>query len=61
MILPAGIDPRAQMDGLQGHSTLMRGSGHVRFHPEALGVAKLTQSLRKKFDPRGILNPGLMG
>ncbi|MGR3814942.1 MAG: FAD-binding protein [Cognatishimia activa] len=61
MVLPDSVDPRAQMGGLPGHATLMRGTGHDRFHPEAPGVAKLTQSLRKKFDPRGILNPGLMG
>jgi glycolate oxidase FAD binding subunit len=30
------------------------------FHPEAPGVARLSAGLRRRFDPRGILNPGLM-
>ena len=31
------------------------------FHPEPAPVAALTRGLRQKFDPRGILNTGLMG
>jgi glycolate oxidase FAD binding subunit len=31
------------------------------FPPEASAVARLSASLRKTFDPAGILNPGLMG
>lgn len=31
------------------------------FAPEAPGVARLAASLRKTFDPAGLLNPGLMG
>lgn len=61
MVLPESFDPRAQMQGIDGHATLVRGSGFARFHPEPAGVARLSQSLRQKFDPRGILNPGLMG
>jgi glycolate oxidase FAD binding subunit len=45
-----------------GHATLLRGPAHVPpFMPETAGVAMLTQALRAKFDPRGILNAGLMG
>jgi glycolate oxidase FAD binding subunit len=45
-----------------GHATLMRGPAQVpAFMPEPAGVAMLTQALRAKFDPRGILNAGLMG
>lgn len=45
-----------------GHATLLRGPAHLpAFMPEPAGVAKLTQALRAKFDPRGILNAGLMG
>jgi glycolate oxidase FAD binding subunit len=31
------------------------------FQPENPTVTALSQGLREKFDPRGILNPGLMG
>ncbi len=53
---------RGIVDHLGGHATLMRGPAHVPpFHPEPPAVAALTRALRSKFDPRGILNPGLMG
>jgi glycolate oxidase FAD binding subunit len=38
----------------------MRGEGVV-FHPESPAVARLSAGLRAQFDPRGILNAGLMG
>ncbi len=49
-----------------GHATLFRAPESVVrqvdvFQPEAPGVAALSKGLRAKFDPRGILNPGLMG
>ena len=50
--------------GLSGHATLVRPSDNMEkvpaFPPEAQGVAALTAALRAKFDPRGILNHGLM-
>ncbi|MGR3838645.1 MAG: FAD-binding protein [Cognatishimia sp.] len=61
ILLDEGTDPRAQMGDIAGHATLVKGSGHPRFHPQTKGVAMLSQGLRQKFDPRGILNPGLMG
>ncbi|QPM91712.1 glycolate oxidase subunit GlcE [Pseudooceanicola algae] len=56
---------RAAVDALGGHATLMRASEEERaripmFHPEPSPVARLTGALRARFDPRGILNPGLM-
>lgn len=50
---------------LGGHATLMKGPEALRrtgpvFQPEAAGVAALSAALRARFDPRGILNPGLM-
>ena len=50
----------------QGHATLLRASDatHARlgtFHPEPAPLAAIAAGLRAKFDPRGILNPGLMG
>ena len=49
-----------------GHATLFRAPEAVLgqvpvFQPEAPGVAALSRGLRARFDPRGILNPGLMG
>jgi glycolate oxidase FAD binding subunit len=54
---------RGLVDRLGGHATLMRGGpGHVPvFHPESAPVAALSRALRARFDPRGRLNPGLMG
>ncbi len=57
---------RACLAGLGGHATLVRASDSVyattpAFHPEPAGLAALSASLRAKFDPRGILNPGRMG
>jgi len=44
-----------------GHATLMRGdrSGGA-FQPLTPAVAALQDGLKQRFDPRGILNPGLM-
>lgn len=53
---------RAALAG--GHATLIR-PGRLppgdRFHPASATVAALSASLRRTFDPAGILNPGLMG
>ncbi len=56
---------QAQVAALGGHATLIKGPEDVRaavpvFQPEAPGVAALTAALRQRFDPQGILNPGLM-
>ena len=62
---PEGTDIRAALGAVPGHATLMRASPetHARlgtFHPDPPALAALTQALRTRFDPRGILNPGLM-
>lgn len=49
-----------------GHATLVRAperlcEGVPAFEPEAPAVAALSARIRRKFDPRGIFNPGLMG
>ncbi len=64
--VPEGKDVRAAMAGVTGHATLVRASEAVRsrlgtFHPEPGPLAKLAAGLRQQYDPRGILNPGLMG
>ncbi len=65
-LLPEGTDARALAAPYRGHALLVRASDATRarlsrFEPEAPGVAALTAGLRAKFDPKGILNPGLMG
>ena len=62
--VPEGTDVRSL--SFEGHATLIRGSSKTRaslpvFQPEPAPLAALSQGLRAKFDPRGILNPGLMG
>jgi glycolate oxidase FAD binding subunit len=64
-LAPEGGDLRAKLT-LPGHATLIRGSKATRaalpvFHPEPAPVAALSAGLRAQFDPRGVLNPGLMG
>jgi glycolate oxidase FAD binding subunit len=44
----------------RGHATLVRGAGGPVFPPEAAEVAALSAGLKARFDPRGILNPGMM-
>ncbi len=44
-----------------GHATRIRGAGPGAFQPLAAPLAVLEAGLRARFDPRGILNPGLMG
>lgn len=45
-----------------GHATRVRGEGPApAFQPLPPAIAALQEGLRRKFDPRGILNPGLMG
>ncbi len=64
-VVPKGTDLRARMNGTQGHATLIRADEATRakldvFHPELAPIAKISAGLRAKFDPKGILNPGLM-
>ena len=48
-----------------GHATIIKSAKGQKpsaeaFHPEPSRVAELSASLRRQFDPAGILNPGLM-
>lgn len=56
-----GADIRRKMAGMSGHATLVRGDAFPAFHPEPEALASLSRGLRMRFDPRGILNTGLMG
>ncbi|MCC6517781.1 MAG: FAD-binding protein [Tabrizicola sp.] len=55
-----GAEVAATVAG-RGHATLVRGQGGPVFPPEAPEVTTLVAGLRAKFDPRGILNAGMMG
>lgn len=70
MLVDAGGDGgaaaiRGAVTPLGGHATLVRGPADLRarvasFPPQDGPVAALSQGVRRRFDPRGILNPGLM-
>ncbi|MCX8508917.1 MAG: FAD-binding protein [Rhodobacteraceae bacterium] len=65
-LLSEGTDARAQAAPYRGHALLVRASDETcarlpRFEPQAPAVAALTAGLRARFDPKNILNPGLMG
>jgi glycolate oxidase FAD binding subunit len=64
-LVPEGTDLRARLGAFAGHATLVRAAEETRrriapFQPEPAPLARLSQGLREKFDPRGILNRGLM-
>ncbi len=57
---------RGEIARLGGHATLVRGSRELRervavFQPQPAPLAALEAQIKQKFDPRGILNPGLRG
>jgi glycolate dehydrogenase FAD-binding subunit len=57
---------RQQIATMGGHATLVRAAPDLRakvpvFEPQAAPIAALAAGLRARFDPRAILNPGLMG
>ena len=55
-----GVEVAAAVAG-RGHATRVVGQGGPVFPPEAREVAALVAGLKAKFDPRGILNRGMMG
>ena len=64
-LVSEGTDLRARLGDFAGHATLVRAAPDTRlqiapFQPEPAPIAALAAGLRKQFDPRGILNPGLM-
>jgi len=57
---------RDEIARLGGHATLLRAGDETRarlavFQPQPAPLAALSAQIKQKFDPRGILNPGLMG
>lgn len=66
LLMPEGDDLRSRLGRFDGHATLIRAAAATRarisaFQPEPAPVAALAAGIRARFDPRGILNPGLMG
>jgi glycolate oxidase FAD binding subunit len=54
---------RQRVEAASGHATLIRASDEVRrnvdvFHPQADGLAALSERVRLSFDPKNILNRG---
>ncbi|WP_380054427.1 FAD-binding protein [Falsihalocynthiibacter sp. SS001] len=64
-LTPSGTDLRASLGTFEGHATLVRSGPEVSaiaaFPPEPPLLAEISNGLRQRFDPRGLLNPGLMG
>jgi len=58
---PEGEDIRSILGKFEGHATLVKGNGYPAFHPQNALIEKLEQGLRAKFDPKRVLNTGLMG
>ncbi|NBV59611.1 MAG: glycolate oxidase subunit GlcE [Rhodobacteraceae bacterium] len=57
---------RAEIATLGGHVTMLKAPTALRtslavFQPEPPATAALARALRHRFDPKAILNPGLMG
>lgn len=64
-LVPEGTDLRARLGDFAGHATLIRADAATRariapFQPEPAPLAAISAGLRAQFDPRGILNTGLM-
>ncbi len=57
---PAGTDVRAALSSISGYAECTRGTGQKRV-PQNAAIARIEQGLRDKFDPKGILNSGIMG
>jgi len=69
LLVPEGqraAEIRQAVADVGGHATLFRASEAMRrqvpvFQPQPEPLARIEAGLRAKYDPRGILNPGLMG
>ena len=64
-LLPEGSDARPALAGIPGHARIERAAPETRarlgaFPSEGAVADRLSRDLRARFDPRGILNPGLM-
>ena len=60
LAVPTGIDIRSKLGTFDGHATLVKGRGAPMLQPQNSVVKMLEEGLRNKFDPKGILNPGVV-
>ncbi|MEO8243634.1 MAG: FAD-binding protein [bacterium] len=64
LLAAADLPVRERLAG-RGHATLVRSAAGMAgvpvFQPEAPGVAALARGIKAKFDPKGILGPGVLG
>ena len=61
-LVPEGTDLRAHLGAFAGYASLLRSDAALSFFPpETPEVAALSAALRAKFDPKAILNRGMMG
>lgn len=66
VLVPNGTDLRGQIGAFRGHATLVRADKKTHqhiptFQPETGTMAQISIGIRREFDPKGILNSGLMG
>ena len=64
-LVPEGTNVRERIGSFNGHATLFRGDKATQkktpmFQPEKGVVAKISAGIRRKYDPKGILNPELL-
>lgn len=64
-LMPEGVDLRQRTGEFAGHATLVRASEETKarlgvFHPLPAPLRVIGDGIRKRFDPKGILNAGLM-
>lgn len=63
-LMPKGANVRNALSGVSGFAERVRGDANEALParaPQNAIVAKIEQGLRAKFDPKGILNAGIMG
>lgn len=65
-LLPKGSDVRGQLEGIKGHARIERADPETHrllgtFPAQGVVLDRVAAEMRAKFDPRNILNPGLMG
>ncbi|KAB7613873.1 FAD-binding protein [Amylibacter sp. SFDW26] len=61
--VPYGTDARSALVGIDGYAVCIRDqdTSAQSVVPQNAAIAKIEQGLRAKFDPKGILNTGIMG
>jgi glycolate oxidase FAD binding subunit len=61
--VPDDVNLREHMAGITGHASVLRGDGGgaMRVTSQNKLTAQIEKQMRARFDPRGILNTGIMG